>query len=197
MKKRGQAKTKRGWHSKQHGQAGSAIAPPKFCSASLRKTSAVPGNVVLPLSGLPALRSARPDHTLRGKCEMASDEYSYPGPPCILRILRGVRDTNTRPSLGLGSPGLVQGTHGSDNAAAMGSRPAFPWNAAPGLRADNSHVTLRPPVPGGLGPGDKWTLRARRSRHSPARQGSCPFSSGALHSSGSTVCHFVKWQTLV
>jgi len=29
----------------QHGQAGSAIAPPKFCSASLRKTSAVPENV--------------------------------------------------------------------------------------------------------------------------------------------------------
>ncbi len=29
----------------QHGQAGSAGAPPKFCSAALRKTSAVPGNV--------------------------------------------------------------------------------------------------------------------------------------------------------
>jgi len=33
-------------NSMQHGQAGSADAPPKFCSASLRKTSAVPGNVV-------------------------------------------------------------------------------------------------------------------------------------------------------
>ena len=27
---------------KQHGQAGYAIAPPKFCVVSLRKTSAVP-----------------------------------------------------------------------------------------------------------------------------------------------------------
>jgi len=37
-----------GWLAtdKQHGQAGSAIAPPKFYSASLRKTSAVPGNVM-------------------------------------------------------------------------------------------------------------------------------------------------------
>jgi len=29
----------------QHGQAGSAVAAPKFCSVALRKTSAVPGTV--------------------------------------------------------------------------------------------------------------------------------------------------------
>jgi len=35
----------------QHGQAGSAGASPKFCSATLRKTSAMPAHVVGNLPG--------------------------------------------------------------------------------------------------------------------------------------------------
>ena len=66
--------------------------------------------VVTQLAGPPALQSARPHHPLRGKDEMASDEYP-PGHPLLYTTYTRRGCPGGYQALAeLGSSGLVQGT---------------------------------------------------------------------------------------